>query len=122
MGESVKVPRPAFSFGPLSRDHVRQTTFGVAYDGRWKDLGEISFSLSRADCLSRSSARSAPPRDMQLQFRTLRTRVLPQRAIRESEELLPIVIRHVVRAGAHVESERAVERRVVHAGHLGRQL
>ena len=40
---------PAFAFGPTSRDRVRQATYGVAYDGRWKKVGEISFGLSRAD-------------------------------------------------------------------------
>lgn len=42
-------PKPAFTFGPLSRDRIRQTTYGIAYDGRWKDIGEISFGVSRAD-------------------------------------------------------------------------
>jgi len=48
----VKVPDPEpdeFHFDPVSRDRVRQTTFGAAYDGRWKNVGEISFSLSKAD-------------------------------------------------------------------------
>jgi iron complex outermembrane receptor protein len=39
---------PDFSFGPLSRDHVQQATLGVAYDGRWKNVGELGFSLARA--------------------------------------------------------------------------
>lgn len=41
--------RPFFTFGPVSHDHVRQETVGLAYDGRWKNVGEISFGLSRAD-------------------------------------------------------------------------
>lgn len=49
---SVEAPfhpaEPALSFGSLSRDHVQQATFGVAYDGRWKNVGELSFSLARA--------------------------------------------------------------------------
>lgn len=49
MGIPVTAPRPAFSFGPIGGDHVRQTSLGIAYDGRWKDAGEISFSVSRAD-------------------------------------------------------------------------
>jgi len=28
---------------------LTQTTYGVAYDGRWRNVGEISFSLSKAD-------------------------------------------------------------------------
>ena len=41
--------KPAFTFGPLSRDRVQQTTIGLAYDGRWKGVGEIGFGISRAD-------------------------------------------------------------------------
>jgi iron complex outermembrane receptor protein len=45
----VDAPEPAgFNFDELSRDHVKQTTVGVAYDGRWKDVGEISFGISKA--------------------------------------------------------------------------
>lgn len=49
IGTPVTAPRPAFVFGPLSRDRVDQTTVGLAYDGRWKDVGEISFGVSRAN-------------------------------------------------------------------------
>ncbi len=42
-------PKPNFVFGPLSRDRIQQTTLGLAYDGRWKDVGEISFGISRAN-------------------------------------------------------------------------
>lgn len=41
-------PKPAFAFGPISRDRVRQTTVGLAYDGRWKGIGELSVSVSKA--------------------------------------------------------------------------
>ena len=40
---------PEFEFGEQTRQRVRQMTYGVAYDGRWKDVGEISFGLSRAN-------------------------------------------------------------------------
>src|SRR6186997_1201113 len=46
----------------------------------------------------------------------------PESSIRKRQELLPVVVRHIVRARPHVEAERAVERRLVHTGHLGRQL
>ena len=49
VGERVTEPMPEFEFGPQTRQHVQQTTFGVAYIGRWKDVGEIGFGLSRAD-------------------------------------------------------------------------
>jgi iron complex outermembrane receptor protein len=49
IGTPVTAAKPAFNFGPLSRNRVDQTTIGLAYDGRWKDVGEISFGLSRAN-------------------------------------------------------------------------
>lgn len=49
VGEKITVPMPDFQFGELTRQRVQQATFGVAYDGRWKDVGEISISVSKAD-------------------------------------------------------------------------
>ena len=50
IGVDVTNPEPAsFNFSEKSHDRVRQTTAGIAYDGRWKNVGEISFGLSRAD-------------------------------------------------------------------------
>ena len=50
IGEHVHVPEPDhFNFGELSHDQLKQTTFGVAYDGRWKDVGEISFGISQVN-------------------------------------------------------------------------
>jgi len=49
IGEQVSAPRPdSFHFTDESRDRVQQTTVGLAYDGRWKNVGEISFGLSKA--------------------------------------------------------------------------
>jgi iron complex outermembrane receptor protein len=47
--EKMRVPEPDFEFGELSHDSVKQTTIGVAYDGRWKNVGEVSFSISKAN-------------------------------------------------------------------------
>jgi iron complex outermembrane receptor protein len=49
IGEDVHAPKPDFHYGAVSHDHLTQTTVGVAYDGRWKNVGEISFGISRAD-------------------------------------------------------------------------
>ena len=49
VGEKVTDPQPDFEFGEKTRQRLRQTTYGVAYNGRWKDVGEIGFSLSKAD-------------------------------------------------------------------------
>ena len=42
-------PQPNFVFGPQTRDRTRQWTGGVAYDGRWRDVGEVGFSLQKTD-------------------------------------------------------------------------
>lgn len=47
--EDVDIPRPTFDFGPLSHDQVKQMTYGVAYDMRWKALGELGFGVSRTN-------------------------------------------------------------------------
>lgn len=50
LGERIVIARPAdFAFGERTQDAVRQTTIGVAYEGRWKDVGEASLGLQRAD-------------------------------------------------------------------------
>jgi iron complex outermembrane receptor protein len=41
--------RPAsFTFGPISRERVRQDTVGLAYNGRWRNVGELGLGLSKA--------------------------------------------------------------------------
>ncbi|WP_313438086.1 TonB-dependent receptor domain-containing protein [Novosphingobium sp.] len=50
LGEQIQTPAPGqFAFGERTQDHVRQTTLGLAYEGRWKDVGEISLGIQRAD-------------------------------------------------------------------------
>jgi iron complex outermembrane receptor protein len=49
IGQSFMVPKPTLVFGPQDQDMVRQTTYGIAYDGRWKNVGELGLSLARAD-------------------------------------------------------------------------
>jgi iron complex outermembrane recepter protein len=49
IGAKVPDPEPeGFNFTAKSHDRVKQTTAGLAYDGRWKNVGEISFSISKA--------------------------------------------------------------------------
>lgn len=45
--EPVVVPEPVSIFGPQTQDDVRQWTAGVAYEGRWKDVGELSLGLQK---------------------------------------------------------------------------
>jgi iron complex outermembrane receptor protein len=55
LGDPLAPPKPDFSFGPLSKDRVQQTTVGIAYDGRWKNVGELGISIARADYAKRTS-------------------------------------------------------------------
>lgn len=49
----LAVPRPDFRFGTPERDRVRQWNAGLAYEGRWDGVGELSAGLSRADYAKR---------------------------------------------------------------------
>ncbi len=42
-------PQPAFSFGPKTEDHVRQTTFGLGYELRWRGLGQFGIGVQRSN-------------------------------------------------------------------------
>lgn len=50
LGERVVVAEPSrFAFGERTQDAVHQTTIGIAYEGRWKGIGEASIGIQRAD-------------------------------------------------------------------------
>lgn len=49
IGDILNLPRPAASFSPQARDSVRQWFAGVAYQGRWESVGEITLGLSYSD-------------------------------------------------------------------------
>lgn len=49
LGERVVVQPPRLEFRERTRDAVRQTTIGIAYEGRWKGVGEASIGIQRAD-------------------------------------------------------------------------
>lgn len=42
-------PEPAYRFSEQTRDRTRQWSAGLAYDGRWRDIGEVGFSLQKTD-------------------------------------------------------------------------
>lgn len=42
-------PEPHYAFGEQTRDRTRQWTGGVAYDGRWREVGEFGFSVQKTD-------------------------------------------------------------------------
>lgn len=49
IGEHAPEPEPDFTFGPRTRDEVRQWTGSLAYEGRWAGIGEISLGLQKVD-------------------------------------------------------------------------
>jgi iron complex outermembrane receptor protein len=49
IGEVLDPPRPARAFGPQARDSVRQWFAGLAYQGRWEGVGELTLGLSHSD-------------------------------------------------------------------------
>jgi iron complex outermembrane receptor protein len=47
IAQPLAVAEPSFSFGPRTRDQVRQVTAGLAYEGRWRGVGELSFGIQK---------------------------------------------------------------------------
>lgn len=41
--------KPVYNFDERSRDRVRQSTAGLAYEGRWSGVGELSLGVQRTD-------------------------------------------------------------------------
>jgi iron complex outermembrane receptor protein len=42
-------PEPSYTEGPKTSDQVRQTTYGVTYQGKWKNVGEFSVGVQKSD-------------------------------------------------------------------------
>ena len=51
---------PDVSFGPETKDDVREDTFGLAYHGRWAGVGELSFGLLKTRYRKTVSPPAAP--------------------------------------------------------------
>ncbi|WP_083672018.1 TonB-dependent receptor domain-containing protein [Sphingomonas montana] len=50
LGFAVPVAQPAaFAFDARTRDRVRQTTFGLAYQGKWQRVGELSLGVQQTN-------------------------------------------------------------------------
>ena len=45
--EPVVAPQPIFELGPRTTDQVRQLTGGLGYEGRWRNVGELSLGIQR---------------------------------------------------------------------------
>jgi iron complex outermembrane receptor protein len=62
LGTSGEPPPPAaFNFGPQQDDKVRQWTAGIAYEGRWQGVGELSVGLQGTDYRKRIGLPTAAP-------------------------------------------------------------
>ncbi|GGI76306.1 TonB-dependent receptor [Polymorphobacter multimanifer] len=53
LGERFEPAEPDFDFTDQTRDRVRQWTGGVAYEGRWRGVGELSFGVSKTNYTKR---------------------------------------------------------------------
>jgi iron complex outermembrane receptor protein len=49
IGTVQTAPKQDFVFGPLQQDRVRQWTAGLAYEGHWDGVGELSLGVQRTD-------------------------------------------------------------------------
>jgi iron complex outermembrane receptor protein len=50
LGQPIPVEAPdSFAFGDLTRDRVRQMTYGLAWEGRWRSVGEASLGIQKTD-------------------------------------------------------------------------
>jgi len=47
--ERIAFEEPELEFGPQTRDRVRQFTAGLGYEGRWRDVGELSLGIQKTD-------------------------------------------------------------------------
>jgi len=45
--EPILAPEPAFTGSAQTTDEVRQATFGLGYEGRWREVGELSLGVQR---------------------------------------------------------------------------
>lgn len=53
IGETFTPSEPDFEFTEQNRDTVSQSLYGIAYEGRWRGIGELSFGISRTDYTKR---------------------------------------------------------------------
>lgn len=49
LGAAEPIAEPSFTFGPQTRDRVRQWTAGLAYEGRWPGVGELGLGVQATD-------------------------------------------------------------------------
>jgi iron complex outermembrane receptor protein len=58
--ELADIAEPNFTVGPQTRDSVRQYTAGLGYEGRWRDVGELTLGVQKTDYRKSVLAPSGP--------------------------------------------------------------
>jgi len=53
LGTRLVTPEPSFAFGPVTKDHTDQTTFGLSYSLAWRGLGAFTAGLQRTHYIKR---------------------------------------------------------------------
>lgn len=53
-------PAPDYAFGPQQRDRVRQLSYGLAYEGAWTGVGELSIGVQRSHYAKRIGLPTLP--------------------------------------------------------------
>lgn len=48
IGERIDAPEPSRVFGSQTRDRIEQQTLGLAYEGRWKGVGELNLAIQKS--------------------------------------------------------------------------
>lgn len=60
INEHLDAPEPVENFGSQTRDRVREQTIGLAYEGRWKGVGELSLGIQKTRYRKRTDQPSLP--------------------------------------------------------------
>jgi iron complex outermembrane receptor protein len=58
--EVAEIPDPNFTVGPQTTDAVRQYTAGLGYEGRWREVGELTLGVQKTDYRKSVLAPSGP--------------------------------------------------------------
>lgn len=53
LGQAPDVPPPVLALGPQQDDDVQQWTAGIAYEGRWDGVGDVSLGIQKSDYAKR---------------------------------------------------------------------
>jgi iron complex outermembrane recepter protein len=60
INDTVVAPEPVRQYGPQTHNTVKQQTIGLAYEGRWKNVGELSFGIQKTRYRKRTDQPGLP--------------------------------------------------------------